>query len=64
MARTPNYGFEKRKKEQERKDKKAEKARRRAEEKPEDAMMISAEDLAALGIVRPSADDDASTPTG
>lgn len=51
MARTPNYGFEKRKKEQERKDKKAEKARRRAEEKSDDAMMISPEDLEALGIL-------------
>jgi hypothetical protein len=58
VARTPNYGFEKRKKEQERKDKKAEKARRKAEDKTDDAMMISAEDLAALGIVRPPEDGE------
>ncbi len=32
MARTPNYGFEKRRKEQERKAKKEAKAKRRAEE--------------------------------
>ncbi len=60
MARTPNYGFEKRRKEQERKDKKAEKAKRRAEEK-ENGLgdMISAADLEALGLVPPPAEGDA-----
>jgi hypothetical protein len=57
VARTPNYGFEKRRKEQERKDKKAEKAKRRAEEKGE-GDMISDADLEALGLPpRPVAED-------
>lgn len=63
MARTPNYGFEKRRKEQERKDKKAEKARRRAEDK-ENGLgdMISAADLEALGLP-PRPVDDAVPPS-
>ena len=64
MARTPNYGFEKRRKEQERKDKKAEKAKRRAEQGGDDSMMISPEDLAALGIVPPAPEGDDAAPTG
>lgn len=60
MARTPNYDFEKRKKEAERKARKDakrdEKLRRRENgEEPVDDAAPSAQDLADLGILPPPA---------
>lgn len=62
MARKPNYDFEKRKKEMERKAKKDEKLRRKREDAEngvepaeDESMQISAEDAEALGLVRPAA---------
>lgn len=62
MARRPNYGFEKRQKELERQKKKTEKEERKrlkkeAEEAGEMTGIASAEELEALGLVAPAAED-------